>query len=100
MTSLERSLQLPNTPTVDEAGLPNFEATAWYAIVVPMGVQADIVQKINAVTNRYLRSQSGIDQFGKLGVQLSGGTSEDLRLFIGEEMKRWAPIIKAANLAM
>ena len=57
VTSSERAPELPNVMTVREAGFPGFEATAWYAIVAPAGTPADIVQKVNAATNDYLKAQ-------------------------------------------
>ena len=51
VTSSERAPSLPDVMTVQEAGFPDFEATAWYAIVAPTGTPADAIAKINAITN-------------------------------------------------
>ena len=47
---------LPDVPTVQELVHAPFEATAWFTIMAPAGTPPDIVQKVNAVTNRYLQS--------------------------------------------
>jgi tripartite-type tricarboxylate transporter receptor subunit TctC len=100
VTSSERAPELPNVMTVSEAGFPGFEATAWYAIVAPAGTPADIVRKINAATNDYLKSEKGKAQLIQLSMQAAGGTPDDLKTFIAGELQKWGPIIKAANISM
>jgi tripartite-type tricarboxylate transporter receptor subunit TctC len=100
VTSSERAPELPNVMTVAEAGFPGFEATAWYAIVAPVGMPADIVQKINAATNDYLKSEKGKAQLVQFSMQAAGGTPEDLKAYVASELKKWGPIIKAANISM
>jgi tripartite-type tricarboxylate transporter receptor subunit TctC len=100
VTSSERAPELPNVMTVREAGFPGFEATAWYAIVAPAGTPADIVRKINAATNDYLQSQKGKAQLMQFSMQAAGGTPDDLKAYIASELKKWGPIIKAANISM
>ena len=59
VTTTRRMSDLPDVPTVQELIHAPFEATAWFAIMAPAGTPADIVQKINAVANRYLQSAKG-----------------------------------------
>jgi tripartite-type tricarboxylate transporter receptor subunit TctC len=100
VTSSERAPELPNVMTVREAGFPGFEATAWYAIVAPAGTAADIVRKINAVANDYLKSEKGKAQLVQFSMLAAGGTPDDLKAYIASELKKWGPIIKAANISM
>jgi tripartite-type tricarboxylate transporter receptor subunit TctC len=100
VTSAQRSAQLPDVPTAAEAGFPGFEATAWYVLAAPAGTPADIVEKINAVVNAYIRSEKGKKQFYTLDMQAGGGTPEDAKAFLAGEMTKWAPIIKRANIRM
>jgi tripartite-type tricarboxylate transporter receptor subunit TctC len=100
VTSSERSPELPNVMTVREAGFPGFEATAWYAIVAPAGTPADIVRKVNAATNDYLKSQKGKAQLVQFSMLAAGGTPDDLKAYIASELNKWGPIIKAANISM
>jgi tripartite-type tricarboxylate transporter receptor subunit TctC len=90
---------LPDVPTVSEAGLPGFEASVWYALLVPTGTPAEAVQKLNIVINEFLKTDKAKDLFGKLGVQAAGGTPADLKKFVGEEIEKWGPIVKAANIS-
>lgn len=90
---------LPDVPTVAESGLPGFEASVWYALLAPAGTPADAVNKLNAAINDFLKTEKAKDLFGKLGVQSAGGTPADLKKFVADEIAKWGPIVKAANIS-
>ncbi|WP_342359439.1 tripartite tricarboxylate transporter substrate binding protein [Terrarubrum flagellatum] len=90
---------LPDTPTVSEAGLPDFEATVWYALLAPKGAPADIVQRLNVVTNDYLKTDKAKALFADIGFQAAGGSPGDLKAFVDAEIAKWAPVIKGANIS-
>lgn len=100
VTSSQRSEHLPDTPTAQESGFPDFEATAWYVLVAPTGTPADIVQKLNAATNEYIRSEKGKKQFFTVDLQVEGGTPESARAFVANEIVKWGPLIRKANIRM
>jgi tripartite-type tricarboxylate transporter receptor subunit TctC len=100
VTSPKRSPLLPDVPTMQEAGFPGFEATAWYVLAAPTGTPADVIQKINAVMNEFLQSEKGRQLLVQLDMQAAGGTPEDARTFLTDELAKWAPIIKASNISM
>jgi tripartite-type tricarboxylate transporter receptor subunit TctC len=100
VTTLERSKQLPEVPTIHESGLPGFEAVAWYCIAAPAGTPRDVVAKLNTVINDYLKSPVGREQLEALDMQPIGGTPEQLRDYIAAEVAKWGPIIKAAGITM
>jgi len=100
VTSSERAPELPNVMTVAEAGFAGFEATAWYAIVAPTGVPAEIIQKLNALTNDFLKSEKSKAFLRQQAMQAAGGTPDDLKAYIKSELAKWEPIIKAANISM
>ena len=68
VTSLQRSSTIPDVPTMAEQGYPNFEATAWWAIVGPKGLPAPIVERINFELSKVMATQEIKDAFEKLGV--------------------------------
>jgi tripartite-type tricarboxylate transporter receptor subunit TctC len=94
----QRWSKLPNVMTASESGLPGFEASVWYALLAPAGTPADIVAKLNATANAYLKSDKAKSLFDDLGIQPAGGTPQDLREFMASEVQKWSPIIKAANI--
>ena len=94
----QRWSKLPNVMTASESGLPGFEASVWYALLAPAGTPADIVAKLNAAANGYLKSEKAKTLFDDFGIQAAGGTPQDLREFMASEVRKWSPIIKAADI--
>ncbi len=99
LASGTRWASLPDVPTVSESELPGFEASVWYALLAPTGTPQDVIGKLNAAANEFLRTPQAKDMFEKLGVQAAGGSPDDLKKFVNEELKKWEPIIKGANIA-
>jgi tripartite-type tricarboxylate transporter receptor subunit TctC len=94
----QRWSKLPDVPTASESGLPGFEASVWYALLAPSGTPPDVIAKLNAATNDYLRSATAKQFLDNLGVQIAGGTPNDLETFSSAELEKWAPIIKSAGI--
>ena len=57
-------------------------------------------QKINAITNRYLQSAKGKDMVAKQAIEAGGGTPADAVAFVKQELEKWEPVIKAANISL
>jgi tripartite-type tricarboxylate transporter receptor subunit TctC len=100
VTSATRTQQLPDVPTVEQAGFPGFEATAWFALAAPTATPADIIAKINTTANAFIRSAKGKEELSKLDSLPAGGTPAETKAFIAAEVRKWAPIIKAALIQM
>jgi tripartite-type tricarboxylate transporter receptor subunit TctC len=99
IASAQRWSQLPNVPTVAESGLPGFEASVWYAILVPTKAPDEVVSKINAIANAWLKEPKTQEFMANLGAVPAGGTPADLRAFTQSEMDKWGPIVKGANIS-
>ena len=100
VTTSKRVAQLPDVPTVQEAGFKGFEATAWYAIVAPTGTPPEIVSKVNNAVNAFLKSDKGKAMLEQNSLQGVGGSPEDLKAFIDGERAKWRPVIEAAKITM
>jgi len=100
VTTLSRLSDLPQVPTVHESGFPGFEASGWNALFAPAGTPRDIVDKVNAAVNAYLKSEPGRQQLAKMGITAQSGTPEDLKLHLERESAKWGPIIKEANITL
>jgi tripartite-type tricarboxylate transporter receptor subunit TctC len=100
VTGAVRSPALPDLPTVAESGFPGFEATSWNAILAPAGTPPDVIGKLNMTVNAYLASDKGKQDLAKFDMQAGGGTPDELRAFMADEVAKWGPIIKAANITM
>jgi tripartite-type tricarboxylate transporter receptor subunit TctC len=100
VTTTKRAAELPDVPTVQEAGLKGLEATAWYAIVAPTGTPSDIVDKVNKLTNEFLTSEKGKTVLEQNALQGVGGPPDDLKAFIAGELSKWRPVIESAKISM
>jgi tripartite-type tricarboxylate transporter receptor subunit TctC len=98
VTSKARSAALPNVPTVAEAGVPGYEATAWFTIAAPSKVPAAIVQKLNAEMNRIMAEPQIETRMRDLGLTRIGGSPEDAAKHFAVETDKWSKVIKAAGL--
>lgn len=100
VTTTQRSSDLPDVPTVQEAGFKGFEATAWFALAAPAGTPNAIIDKLNAATNAFLKSPKGQQALATLSMQAVGGPPADLKAFIASELQKWGPVVKQANISM
>jgi tripartite-type tricarboxylate transporter receptor subunit TctC len=96
-----RSSLLPNLASAHEQGLPNFEASAWYAFALPKGTPAAIVQKLHDATVETMDTpgvRERLSEFGNELVAPERRSPEYLQNFIASEIGKWAAMIKAANI--
>jgi tripartite-type tricarboxylate transporter receptor subunit TctC len=100
VTTSQRATQLPDVPTVQEAGFKGYEASAWYAVVAPTGTPKDITSRVNNVMNVFLKSDKGKAVLVQNALQAVGGPPEDLKAFIASELAKWRPVIEAAKITM
>ena len=101
VTGKARLPAAPAIPTVEEAGLPGFTASLWYALWVPKDTPKDIVAKLNATLRDVLADPSVKKHFDDLGIGISPReqqSPEALRAFQKAEAARWWPVIKASGL--
>jgi tripartite-type tricarboxylate transporter receptor subunit TctC len=99
VTSEHRSSMLPDVPTVAEAGASGCEAALWTAIVVPAGVSADIVDRLNQVLIAVVDDPQ-IQQALKIqGVDPEAGTSETVSAAIGADIVKWRDVVKALGIS-
>ena len=100
VTTLARLSDLPQVPTVSEFGFPGFEASGWNALFAPTGTPREIIDKVNAAVNAYLRSEAGRQQLARMGMSATLGTPEDLKAHLERETAKWGSIIKEANISL
>jgi tripartite-type tricarboxylate transporter receptor subunit TctC len=97
-----RSPALPNVPTTKEAGLPEFEVTAWNALFAPKGTSKEIVQKLNGALVKALTDETTKKRLLDLGADLSNkeATSpEGLRKLVASEIPRWKKVLASAGVS-
>jgi tripartite-type tricarboxylate transporter receptor subunit TctC len=97
VTTLKRTAILPDIPTMDEAGLPGFEATTWHGLVAPAGTPHDIVETLHRAVVEALKDASVQQKLAALGIDIAGSTPDEFAAYIAAEIPKWAAIIKASG---
>lgn len=94
----ERTPLYPQAPSLGESGYPTVVGYGWFGLVVPAGTPAAIVSRLNAETNTVLADATVRLRAEAVGLQLRGGTAAAFAAFMGSETRKWAQVIKAANI--
>src|SRR5262245_15109230 len=97
VASKARNPALPNVPTFDELGIPNVHSSAWYGIMAPAGVPAEVVARINSEVNALLKTPETRKRIADFGGEPGGGTPAEFAAFIQSEIARYAEVVKAAG---
>jgi tripartite-type tricarboxylate transporter receptor subunit TctC len=98
VTSLERSIDFKEVPTVAESGFPGFEAITWFGAVVPAATPRDAINRLNADIVRALQLPDVRNGLGKLGLSAAGTSAEEFDTFIRSELRRNEKIARESNL--
>jgi tripartite-type tricarboxylate transporter receptor subunit TctC len=93
-----RSSQLPDVPTMVEAGVPGYQSTGWNGVFAPTGVSASIIHKLNATLVKVMNQPELREQLERQGAEPRVSTPAEFAKFIREEWDRYTPVIKAAGL--
>jgi tripartite-type tricarboxylate transporter receptor subunit TctC len=99
VTSDRRLAELPDVPTMAEAGVKDMVVTAWFGLVAPAGTPRDAIDKLYAATRDVVRSPDISDRFKAMGGQAGGNTPAEFAAFIDQERARWKQIVDTAGLA-
>jgi tripartite-type tricarboxylate transporter receptor subunit TctC len=97
-TGAERSPNLPDVPTIDQAGVPGFRASGWVGIVAPAATPKPIVERLNAEMRKILGSAEIKDAWAKQGVEPLVMTAPEFGAFIGAEIDKWAKVAQTAGV--
>lgn len=100
VTTLTRAEQLPDVPTIDEAGLKGFEAVAWFGLYGPANMPADVVKKINADVDAVLASADIKKKYADLGATSGQMTQPEYDKFVNAEIDKWGNVITTANISI
>ena len=98
VSTLKRSPQLPDVPTVAESGFPGFEVTVWYAVCTQAAVPRPLLAKLSATLLRTLNLPEMKARLAEATIEAAPGTPEELAAFIQSETEKWTKVVKDANL--
>ena len=98
VTTRKRAASNPDVPTVAEQGYPEYEQSAWSALIAPAGTPAAAISRLNAAMNQALRSDAVSRELRSRSQEPLGGTPQDVQTQIKKELPKWESIITAATL--
>lgn len=98
VTTKERAPLLPDVPTIAEAGLPEYEATAWFGLLAPAGTPRPVVDKIQAAVKAAVETPEVAKRLTEMGVQPMSTGPDEFRTFIASEMTKWGAVVERAGV--
>jgi tripartite-type tricarboxylate transporter receptor subunit TctC len=98
VTSLKRSPNMPEYPTIAESGFPGFEAVSWFGLFAPPGTPAPIAAKVRQEALKILAQPDMKAKFAQIGLDTVGNSPEELASVIKSDITKWAKVIKDANI--
>lgn len=100
VTTAKRIPQLPDVPTLQEAGVPGYEASVWLALLAPAGTPRDIVNKLNSEISKLMSSPDTRKALYDAGVEVSPSTPEAMTEYMAQEMVRWGKVVKETGIKL
>ena len=97
VTSLKRSVLLPDIPTIAESGFPGYEVSGWYGFSAPAGTPREVVAKLYKEISRSLTLPDVRDRMMANGQEPVGSTPEKFAAYIKAEMIKWEKVIKQSG---
>ena len=98
VTARARVPMLPDVPTAGEAGYPAFEATNVTGLIAPAGTPREVIDRLNAATQKVIAQAAVREKFAGIGASATGGTPEEFAAYIREDLSKWTRIVKDANV--
>jgi tripartite-type tricarboxylate transporter receptor subunit TctC len=100
VTTAKRIPQLPDVPTMQEAGVPGYEASVWLALLAPAGTPRDIVDKLNSEIGKLMASADTKKALFDAGVDVAPSTPEAMSDYMVKEMARWGKVVKDTGIKL
>jgi tripartite-type tricarboxylate transporter receptor subunit TctC len=97
VTARTRLAELPDVPTLAEAGVKGYESTGWFGVVAPAATPPAVVARLQAELNAVLNDPAVVAQARAIGVELTPMTSAEFGRFIASETSKWADVIKRSG---
>ena len=98
VSTRKRSAAFPDVPTMQEAGVADFEVDSWYAMFVPAKTPKAIVDKLNQALNSVVSEPEIRERLLAQGSEAVGGTPDALGKIVTAELDKWAKLVKQANI--
>jgi tripartite-type tricarboxylate transporter receptor subunit TctC len=100
VTTAKRIPQLPDVPTLQEAGVPGYEASVWLALLAPAGTPDDIVKKLNTEIGNVMTSPDTQKSLYEAGVEVTPSTPQAMSAYMVQEMARWGKVVRETGIKL
>jgi tripartite-type tricarboxylate transporter receptor subunit TctC len=100
VTTTKRTPAAPDLPTMQEAGIKDFDSQGWFGLLAPANTPPAVVEKLNTEINRILSSPDFKERLQKVGADPIGGSVSDFRERMSSESERWGKVIKFAHITV
>ncbi|MDB5858152.1 MAG: hypothetical protein JWQ76_1841 [Ramlibacter sp.] len=97
VTTARRSPELPDVPTIAEAGVPGYEATSWFGMFAPAGTPAPVIAKLNGALVKVLADAEVKKKLAEQGAEPHAEKPEQFAEFIRQETAKWSQVVKASG---
>jgi tripartite-type tricarboxylate transporter receptor subunit TctC len=97
VTSAKRVDDLPDVPTINEAGYKGFDAVTWFGLLAPAGTPKEVIARLNTEFNKALQTPELRKKLGDEGADAAGGTPEQFAALMKDEVPRWGKIVKESG---
>lgn len=100
VSSLKRSEQLPQVPTLDELGLKGYEASTFTGIFAPAGVQRDVLEKLHAALRKALGNEAVRERFRSMGVAVMDMSQREFAAYVRADFEKLSRVAREANISV
>ncbi len=100
VTSAKRSPELPNVPTIAEAGVPGYEASSWFGLFVPAATPAPVQAKLHAALVKVLAQPDVKKRMADQGAEVVSEKPEQFAAFIQAESRKWGQVVRASGATL
>lgn len=97
VTTAKRSPELPDVPTIAEAGVPGYEATSWFGLWAVAGTPKPVLDKLHASLSKVLKDPAVVKKIGDQGGEISVDTPAQFEAFIKTEAAKWGKVVKESG---
>jgi tripartite-type tricarboxylate transporter receptor subunit TctC len=94
VSTKKRYAELPNVPTLDEAGVKGFDATIWLGLLAPPNTPREIVMKLNTSITKILSTPEARKLMASAGVDVATSTPEEFGALLQAELDRWGKVVR------
>ncbi|HEX5285508.1 MAG TPA: tripartite tricarboxylate transporter substrate binding protein [Polaromonas sp.] len=100
VTTAKRSPELPDVPTIAEAGVPGYEATSWFGLFAPAGTPPAVISKLNTAVVKVLANSEIKKKINEQGAEVYSETPEQFAAFIQKESVKWGKVVRDSGASL